>query len=67
MIRRRNSQIRISDITGAYDWTGRTLNLWLTRARTRAQLAQLDPALRGDIGLGNAQALAEAGKPFWRA
>lgn len=67
MFRSRHNQIRFSDIVGAYDWTGRTLDLWLTRARTRRQLAQLDPSLRGDIGLGNEQALAEAKKPFWRA
>ncbi len=35
--------------------------------RQRARLAQLDDAALRDIGLSRAQALREAGRPFWDA
>jgi uncharacterized protein YjiS (DUF1127 family) len=41
--------------------------LWHERTRQRRQLLQLDDAMLRDIGVGRADALGEAGKPFWRA
>lgn len=39
---------------------------WLDRARERRALARLDDRMLADIGLGRAEAWAEADKPFWR-
>ena len=44
----------------------RVLN-WQQRATMRARLAELDGRLLADMGLAPAKAMAEAGKPFWRA
>ena len=41
--------------------------LWSARARQRRSLAQLDDHMLRDIGKTRAEALMEAGKPFWRA
>jgi len=41
--------------------------LWHERARQRRQLLQLSDAMLRDIGVSRANALGEAGKPFWRA
>ncbi|WP_316012946.1 DUF1127 domain-containing protein [Roseobacter sp. HKCCA0434] len=38
---------------------------WMKRARTRRQLARLDPHLLADVGLDAAQAHAEAARFFW--
>ena len=43
-----------------------TVLLWHERARQRRQLLQLNDAMLRDIGLGRADALGEAAKPFWR-
>jgi uncharacterized protein YjiS (DUF1127 family) len=43
-----------------------TVLLWHERARQRRQLLQLNDAMLRDIGLVRADALGEAGKPFWR-
>lgn len=45
----------------------RKLLTWETRRHGRRALTRLDPHLLRDIGLGPEAALAEAGKPFWRA
>jgi uncharacterized protein YjiS (DUF1127 family) len=44
------------------------LIFWRERRRQRAALAALaeDVHLLDDVGLSRAQALGEAGKPFWR-
>lgn len=42
------------------------LNLWRERARQRRQLLDLPPHLLRDVGIDRADALREAGKPFWR-
>lgn len=39
---------------------------WSHRARSRRELAALDPHLLRDIGLTREAALKEAEKPFWR-
>ena len=39
---------------------------WRKNARTRRQLAQLDPRLLGDAGIGFAERQAELDKPCWR-
>jgi Uncharacterized conserved small protein len=39
---------------------------WMDRARERRALARLDDRLLADLGLGRAEAWAEADKPFWR-
>jgi uncharacterized protein YjiS (DUF1127 family) len=44
-----------------------TLSLWQRRARQRRELAQLDDHMLRDIGITRADALAEAGKVFWRS
>lgn len=41
------------------------LSVWILRRRTRKQLADLSPHLLEDIGLTQAQARAEANRPFW--
>jgi uncharacterized protein YjiS (DUF1127 family) len=41
--------------------------VWQQRATMRARLAELDRHSLADMGLAPAKALAEAGKPFWRA
>jgi len=40
--------------------------VWRRRIHTRRDLARMDRHLLSDIGLTEADALAEAGKPFWR-
>ena len=42
-----------------------TLRVYRERARQRAQLAELSPGMLADIGVNEAQASAEARKPFW--
>lgn len=42
------------------------LLLWQERAAQRHALAGLDDRMLKDVGLTRAQALHEAGKPFWR-
>ncbi len=44
-----------------------TVYLWQTRAAQRAHLAALDDHRLKDLGISRAEALREAGKPFWRA
>jgi len=44
-----------------------TLRTWRRRAVERRQLLELDSRLLADIGLTHADALAEAGKPVWKA
>ncbi|WP_341704511.1 DUF1127 domain-containing protein [Ferrovibrio sp.] len=39
---------------------------WQRRVRERDQLASLSNAYLKDMGLSRADALREAGKPFWR-
>ena len=41
-------------------------SLWSTRAKQRAELASLSPALHRDLGLSAADVWREARKPFWR-
>ncbi|MBL8703230.1 MAG: DUF1127 domain-containing protein [Rhodospirillales bacterium] len=43
------------------------LLLWTNRIRQRRALADLDGALRRDVGLTTAQVDREIAKPFWRA
>ncbi len=43
------------------------LLLWTNRAGQRRALAELDDALRRDVGLTATQAEVEIAKPFWRA
>lgn len=42
------------------------LRFWYARAGQRRQLAELTDAQLRDIGVSRAQALREAGKPFWK-
>ena len=42
------------------------LNAYREVARQRRQLAQLPDYLLKDIGINRAEALEEAGKPFWK-
>lgn len=46
---------------------GCQLNVWDQRYRQRRQLQDLDPSLLRDIGVSDAEAEAEAAKPFWKA
>lgn len=41
--------------------------VWQQRATMRARLAEQEAHRLADMGLAPAKALAEAGKPFWRA
>jgi len=41
------------------------VKLWFRRLQTRGHLAGLDAHQLDDIGIDRAQALSEAGKPFW--
>jgi uncharacterized protein YjiS (DUF1127 family) len=43
------------------------LKQWNHRRRSRAHLGALPPHMLRDIGLHQAEAEAEAQKPFWRA
>jgi uncharacterized protein YjiS (DUF1127 family) len=43
------------------------VRLWLSRWRTRRDLAALPPYMLRDIGLDPIAARNEAEKPFWRA
>ncbi|WP_372873973.1 DUF1127 domain-containing protein [Pseudomonas sp.] len=43
-----------------------TLKRWQLNARTRRQLASLDPRLLADAGISPGERLAELEKPFWR-
>lgn len=40
---------------------------WHERARQRRALLQLSDHMLRDIGISRAEAVGEAGKPFWRA
>ncbi len=40
---------------------------WQRRASDRRRLADLDPRLRRDIGVGEAEIAAEVRKPFWQS
>jgi uncharacterized protein YjiS (DUF1127 family) len=44
-----------------------TLAFWHERARQRRALAELPSELLKDIGVSRAEAMREAGKPFWKA
>lgn len=53
-----------------WTWPYRALALWRARLAYRRQLARLGragPHLLRDIGLDEAEARAQVGKPFWRA
>lgn len=43
-----------------------TLLRWRQNARTRRQLAQLDPRQLADTGISQGERLSELDKPFWR-
>jgi uncharacterized protein YjiS (DUF1127 family) len=43
------------------------IRMWTERSRQRRALADLDDNRLKDIGKTREEALAEAGKPFWRA
>lgn len=43
-----------------------TLHIWHERAAGRRQLLTLDDRMLRDIGISRADAVNEAGKPFWR-
>ena len=58
------------------DWPGRNRRLpwilsivllWIERAEQRRVLSALEDHELLDIGIGRAEARAEAAKPFWRA
>lgn len=55
------------DLLHALNRLGRLVLTWQGRARERAHLAQLDPHLRRDAGLSDAQIAEEIRKPFWTA
>lgn len=40
--------------------------IWLNRQQGRRDLSELDDRLLADVGISRADALREAGKPFWR-
>jgi len=44
-----------------------TVLVWQRRTHERAHLAQLDPHLRRDMGLSEADVADEVRKPFWVA
>lgn len=44
-----------------------TLLTWQARAHERRALSTTEPRLLRDMGLSEADVLAEARKPFWRA
>jgi uncharacterized protein YjiS (DUF1127 family) len=44
-----------------------TLYTWQSRADERQHLRELEPRLLDDMGITEAEARAEAAKPFWRA
>lgn len=46
-------------------WLDR-LGAWEQRADQRRRLGELDDRALADIGIGRAEAKAEAEKPFWR-
>jgi uncharacterized protein YjiS (DUF1127 family) len=49
-------------------WTAlAAIRAWLARGRQRRQLAELEDHRLQDVGITREEALAEAGKPFWRA
>lgn len=63
----------LSDAAARQRRHGTTGILWLVRIRAAAArwhqrrlLEQLDNRALRDIGISRSQALAEAGKPFWR-
>jgi len=43
------------------------LQQWQRRFEERQKLASMDPRLREDIGLTEADVASEARKPFWQA
>lgn len=40
---------------------------WVERARSRRALREMDARMLSDIGVTRADAVLEAGKPWWRA
>jgi len=49
-------------------WSGlwQRLELWAERRRQRRELLRLPDHVLKDIGISRAEALSEAGKPFWK-
>ncbi|GLZ89410.1 hypothetical protein Pres01_54610 [Metapseudomonas resinovorans] len=43
-----------------------TIALWRRNARTRHQLAQLDPRALADVGISPSDRYQELERPFWR-
>lgn len=41
------------------------LDLWMSRAKQRRALAELDDRLLADVGIGRAEAARECGEMFW--
>lgn len=56
---------RPGTLSRAFARTGEIVALWHARARQRARLGELPPALLDDVGLSAEAARAEAAKPFW--
>lgn len=45
--------------------TAYTVTQWARRARTRRQLAELNPRELSDAGISHGDRMAELSKPFW--
>jgi uncharacterized protein YjiS (DUF1127 family) len=56
-----------SGATGLVTRIASVFGVWRERALSRAHLGTLDQRLLSDIGMSQADALREAGKPFWQA
>ena len=65
MIRTMPVTIREFDLEQVFANVVDTLYRWQSRAKQRYQLSDLDPRALQDIGVTQAQASAEARKPFW--
>ncbi|MEL6608389.1 MAG: DUF1127 domain-containing protein [Pseudomonadota bacterium] len=60
------SATRLPALASAFVLAAIVVTRWSKQARTRTQLADLDPHLLQDIGLTAEQADAECRKAFWQ-
>jgi uncharacterized protein YjiS (DUF1127 family) len=60
------ARIALVTVAAAARRAARSFETWRRRAAGRRQLARMSAWERRDIGITRADALWEAGKPFWR-
>jgi uncharacterized protein YjiS (DUF1127 family) len=60
------AQARSRAVLSAIERAGRLIQTWRERARSRRELALIEPWVWKDLGLGSYDVRRELEKPFWR-